>query len=380
MKFILNYILGFIPLLLSTLIAFSTSFGESAAQLEIDIAEQPVRLAAIEEAYKNGDLLPVNEADFFDGNLEAELQAGIKFNEISFIATHNSYQKASVPSMRKIYRNLSQLTFGAVSSAKADFDSRTLTQQFNCGIRSIEMDIETVDKDGHISFACLHSPPIDMSTTCYDFALALKEISIWSDNNPNHLPITIIVEPKRVFLPINDMKFFSLEYAKQLDTVLRDSLGDKLFTPKDMLRDYNSFGEMRAADDWCKVSDMLGKVLVLLHDTGATEDYIALDPSIKSQAMFPMLREGAADRECASFLLINNPEIVITCKDEMLDKQKLIVRTRTDKYTDANDERLKNAIYSGAQIVSTDFPPRDNLQPESFVVCFGNNKTASKVK
>ena len=82
-----------------------------------------------------------------------------------------------------------------------------------------------------------------------------------------------------------------MDYMGEFEDVLRRSLGNKLFTPSDMLRDYESFGAMRRADDWCKVSDMLGKVLVLLHETGITEDYIKTDPSIKTQVMFPMLRE-----------------------------------------------------------------------------------------
>lgn len=376
----IRYIIRFIPLLISVIVLFFGVFGESAEQLKIDIEEQPKRIAALEEAYRNGEIPPVNEADFFDGNLAAELDAGLKFNEIAFIATHNSYQKKSVPSIQKIYKNLSDLTFGLVSSETGQFESQTLTQQFNCGIRSIEMDIETFVKGETITFTCMHSPSIDMTTTCYDFALALKEISLWSENNPDHLPITVIVEPKSVFLPMEDMEFFNMDYVKVLDQVIRDNLGDKLFTPADMLRDYNSFGEMRSADDWCRVDDMLGKVLILLHETGVTEDYIAMDTTFSTQAMFPMLREKDATRDCASFLIINNPERIRDRKAEMLDKLNLIVRTRADTYGSISDENRENAIYSGSQIVSTDYPARDDLYEFSYTVCFGDNKTVKAVK
>ncbi len=375
-----RYIIRFIPLIFSIIFNFVSIFGESSEQLAADFEEQPVRIAALEQAYAVGEIPPVNEASFFDGDLAAELEAGLKFNEISFIATHNSYQKQSVESMRKLFRNLDELTFGLIAGETGDFESQTLTQQFNCGIRSIEMDIETFDKDGEISFTCMHTPPIDMTTTCYDLSLALKEISMWSDNNPYHMPITVIIEIKEAFIPINDMKFFNLDYAKQLDKVLRDGLGDKLFTPADMLRDYESFSEMRAADDWCKVKDMLGKVLVLLHDTAVTEDYIAIDPSIKTQAMFPMLRENAKERDCASFLLINSPKSAERCKAEMLDEHKFIVRTRADSYNNINENNRKAAIYSGAQIVSTDYPPRDNPDKNYDTLTFENGKTISKVK
>ena len=375
-----RYIARFIPLVISIIVAVFSVFGESSDQLAIDIAEQPERIAALEEAYANGEMQPVNEADFFSGDLSAELASGLKFNEISFIATHNSYQKKSVSNMRKLYINVSELTLGAIAAEKGEFESQTLTQQFNCGIRSIEMDIETIVKDNTITFTCMHSPSIDMTTTCYDFSLALKEISLWSDNNPGHLPITVIIEPKEIFIPMQNMKFFNIDYAKELDKVLRANLSDKLFTPADMLRDYESFSEMRKADDWCKVKDMLGKVLILLHDTGVTEKYITIDPSIKSQAMFPMLEEDDADRDCASFLLINKPEELIESKAKILDSSNFVVRTRADKFAEVTQIRRENAISSGAQIVSTDYPVRDDLQADDYVVTFEGLKTIRSVK
>ncbi len=376
----IRYIFRLIPLLISIIVSFISVFGESAEQLNIDIAEQPLRIAELEQAYLNGEIPPVNEAVFFDGDLAAELAAGLKFNEISFIATHNSYQKKPVASMQKIFYNLSDLTFGLISSETGQFNSQTLTRQFNCGIRSIEMDIETIVKDNAITFTCMHSPTIDMTTTCYDFALALKEISLWSDNNPGHLPITVIVEPKSIFLPIENMEFFNIDYAKELDKVIRTNLGDKLFTPDDMLRDYKTFGEMRAADDWCRVDEMLGKVLILLHETGVTEDYIALDPTFGTQAMFPMLREKDAPRDCASFLLINEPKKALECKGDILDTSNLIIRTRADSYGSVDENKRNNAISSGAQIISTDYPMRDDLADDAYTLTFGNKKTIRAVK
>ena len=376
----IRYIFRFIPLLLSLIITFFSSFGENAAYLEADRNEQAERISRLEQSYLNGEIPPVDEASFFNGDLNAELEAGIKFNELAFIGTHNSYQKQSAPVMNKLYSQLSELTFGFIKANQGEFENQTLTQQFNCGIRNLEIDIETFERNGEISFTCIHTPNLDMGTTCYDFELALKEIVMWSDNNPDHLPITVIIEPKQVFLPLEDMEFFNMDYVKEFEDMLRKTLGDKLFTPSDMLRDYSSFGEMRAADDWCEVKNMLGKVLILLHDTGVTEDYIDLDPSIRSQAMFPMLRPADIDRDCASFLIINNPEKIDDCKVDVLNTANFIVRTRPDEFNKINDKRLQTAIYSGAQIISTDYPPRDDLMQDSYSVTFENGKTVNKVK
>ncbi len=375
---ILKYIVGFIPSLLSLIIAFVSVFPASTARLEQDIAEQINRIAALEQAYESGEIEAIDEAGFFCGDLEAELESGLKFNEISFLATHNSYQSPAVEETFKLYSSLENVSFGAFKGEVASFWSETLTNQLNSGIRSLEMDIEVFDRDGEISFTCMHNPYLEMATSCYDFALAMKEIAMWSDNNPNHLPVTIIIEPKKTFIPLKDMKAFGIGYADDFDAMLRETLGDKLFTPADMLGDYESFGAMRADDGWCEVKDMLGKVLILLHEGNVTEDYIAIDPSIKSQAMFPMLRINDIDRDCASFILCNDPETILEKADEIA-QSRIICRTRADKYPTITEKRLAEAMASTAQIVSTDYPPRTDSTPESYVVSFGNRTTVRKV-
>lgn len=379
-KRILRYIVRFIPVLISTVATLYSLFGANLEALEKEIPQQAQRIAALEAAYAADEISSVDEAAFFNGDLQKELESGIKLNEMIFLATHNSYQTPNTETTKELYRNLSELTFGLVSAEMGDFYSQTLTQQLNCGIRSLEMDIETFDRDGEISFTCMHSPYIEMTTSCYDFALAMKEIAMWSDNNPNHLPITIIIEPKTIFIPLEDMEFFNIEYAKKFDSVLRETLGDKLFTPAHMLRDYASFGEMRAADDWCKVKDMLGKVLILLHQTDITEKYIKLDTSLKSQAMFPMLREKDIDRDCTSFIISNKPDELLEISDEAIKEKKIIVRTRADEFTEITEERLTNALKSGAQIVSTDYPYRDDLTPDDYFVSFGGYTTVKRAE
>ncbi len=377
---ILNYIIGFIPLVVTTLSLFFSLPSVGAERLAKEIDEQVERIAALEQAYGNGEIAPVDQSVFFDGDLQAALDSGIKFNELRYTATHNSYQTESVDELKQLYGKLNELTFGLVSAKEADFVSPTLTEQLSSGIYSLELDIEVIDKKGDVSFTCMHAPQIQMTTSCYDFALAMKEIALWSDNNPNHLPITIIIEPKGFFLPMENMKSLNLDYAKVLDQTLRDTLGDKLFTPADMLRDYESFGAMRKADDWCKVKDMLGKVLILMHTCDTTEAYIKLDSSLKTQAMFPMLREEDTQRDCASFILLNDPRESLDDIKNAVEEDRLIVRTRADKFTEVTDERREKAFDSGAQIVSTDYPVKPGLSADDYVVSFGGNKTITLSK
>ena len=369
-----------ISLLLSTVILFGADIRSARVQLDADISSQIQRIEQLEKDYKQGKIAHVDESSFYDGDLIEDLRGGVRFNELSFIATHNSYQTESLPEFRQIYKNLSQLTLGLVSADKGGLDSETLTEQFNLGIRSIEMDIETKVEDGEISFVCLHSPVTDMTTNSYDFALALKEIRMWSEYNPDHLPITIIIEPKKASLPMKNLKRFNLKYANALDELLRSELGEKLMTPSDMLGDYESFEQMRFDNGWREVKDMLGKVLVLLHDTTVTDKYIAQDKSIKSQAMFPMLRYKDKDETFASFLLINEPKDALKHSEEIVDEYNLIMRTQADKYTDHSEKRLENALLSRAQIFSTDYPMKSGETKETYFVYFGDHKTVRKIK
>lgn len=375
---ILNRIVRWVPALLSLVVAFVSIFPASLERLEDDIAFQQERIAQLEQAYAKGEMPKINENDIFAGDLAAELENGIKFNEMSFLGTHNSYQTEALKETKKLHQSLSALSLGIYDAERIEFKSETLTEQLNCGLRSFEMDIETFDRDGEISFTCMHSPYFEMTTSCYDFSLALKEIAMWSDNNPNHLPITIIIEPKETFLPLEDMTYFNLDYALSLDGTLRECLGEKLFTPADMLRDYSSFGDMRAADDWCEVKDMLGKVVILLHECNVTESYISVDSSIKTQAMFPMLREDDIDRSCASIILCNKPAELIEVSEDIIDNKKIMVRTRADKFGDVSEVKREQAFASGANIISTDYPVRTDLSFGDYVVTFDNGKTVGK--
>ncbi len=364
-----------VSLLVATVMLLPATVQQSIENCEKDKTAQLEYIADLEKTYLSGKAPKVNEADFVEGDLDSALSNGLKFNEVSFIATHNSYQTRAADSFCEMFDNLSALTFGLVSEKTGEFSSQTLTEQFNSGVRSIELDIETVEDDNGVSFTCMHLPYFDSGTNCYDLSLALKEIKMWSDYNPNHLPITIIIEPKKVFIPMENMKFMNIDYAIALDEMLRDVFEDKLFEPADMLRDYGSFAEMRFADDWCEVKAMLGRVVVLLHDTDVTEEYIALDETIKTQAMFPMLRYDDKDLPYSSFLLINDPEEALETSSEITDEYNLIVRTQVDTFTSVSHEKRESAMLSGVHILSTDYPVRSDLTDGDYYVSFESNKT-----
>ncbi len=379
MKYISKYISALLSLIFCFIFTYPAMIRQVQQQKQIDIQEQLDRIEQLESNYKSGNYTKVDENSFCDFDLDKACADGVKFNEVSFLGTHNSYQKECVPARQKLFQNASIVTFGLVKAQKTTFSSDYLTDQFNLGIRSIELDVETVVKDGKTSFVCSHAPVLDMPTHCYDFSLALKEIKLWSDANPNHLPITIIIEPKKSFIPEKNMRYFTCAYANELGKQAQDILGDALLTPADMIGDHSSFKEMREADDWMTLSETRGHVMILLHDTTVTDKYIEQDTSVKTQTMFPMLRYDSRDKDYASFLLINKPSDIEVQSDEVLAK-KLIVRTRSDNFGSYNESDSQIALSSGAQIVSTDYPPKADMSKAERVVTFDGGYTVSIVK
>ena len=300
---------------------------------------------------------PCDEQKFADFDLQKAYADGVKFNEVAFIGTHNSYQLlATVP--KRIYDKLCQIFPTGKKGDKLGFEMDTLTVQLENGVRNLEIDIETVDDGKDINFIVTHDPVLDNVSSCYDFAKALEEIKLWSDNNPEHLPVTILIEPKSEVQDINDMKNFSVDYANALGETVRKVLGDTLLTPAQMIRDYASFEEMRMADDWLTLKATLGKVMVLLHNCDITDDYIAQDDTIKTLPIFPMLRFEDIDKSYTSFILENEPDIALKNNPTSIDIYNVIVRTRADSFPNFSDERYTDTNSCGSHIITTDYPPR----------------------
>lgn len=347
----------FLGLFIVLLGIFITAVISNVNVIDENIKFQEDHLNYLEtEYYKN--YTPKNEADLAGFDLEKAIEDGVKLNEIAVLGTHNSYQRLATKETRFAMNLIDTITFKKFGLNTFDFEMDTLTEQLEMGVRNVEIDIETLDKDDKIEIKVTHNSLIDNASSAYDFTKALQEIKMWSDNNPEHIPVIIIVEPKSFVIEINGMKKFSLEYAQELDKIVADTLGDSLLTPEDMLRDYSSFKEMRENDDWISLKEARGKILVLLHDCDVTESYIALDETIRTQKMFPMLRYDDRNESYTSFILENDAFRANDRKSENIDESNLIVRTRADVYPEYSDERYEVIETCGSQIITTDFPER----------------------
>ncbi|MBE6726791.1 MAG: hypothetical protein E7576_16625 [Ruminococcaceae bacterium] len=344
------------------LILAASAFVAGLLQYRRNAAAQDKKLAWLTgEFYPS--YAPVGEDVHAAFDLSAELSGGIRLNEVSFLATHNSYQPRAALPYRLLLKAVSILPRVPVDSRLSAFEMDGLTEQLEHGIRSLELDVEAVEKEGGLSFIVTHYL-LDNRSSCQDFEKALEELKLWSEHNPRHLPLIILIEPKTIKVPLGGMKSFDAECAAEFDGVIRESLKERLLAPGEVLGSYASFAELRADDGWPLLEDCLGRILFVLHPCPATDGYIGMDRSIRTQAMFPCLRYDGIREEYASFILDNNPESAANHHAEVVEELRLMVRTRADDYPEYSGARYASADRCGAQIVTTDYPPRDVRRDE----------------
>lgn len=314
-------------------------------------------LEYLKTEYYTDSYTPCDEQKIADFDLKKAFADGVRINEIAVLGTHNSYQMLATP-QKRVLENVRNILSSGDKGKKRDFEMDTYTEQLERGIRNLEIDIETVDKDGNISFIVTHDPITDNVSSAYDFAKGLEEIALWSDNNPNHLPVYLLIEPKGKVPSINHMKNFSAEYARVLDKIISEALGERLLTPKSMMEKYESLEEMRMSDGWPTLREAAGKIIVLLHPCDATQEYINIDISLSSQAMFPALNFESIDKSYTAFILDNDPADAAENNKKSVGEKNIMVRTRADNYPTFSEEKYNYADICGSHIITTDYPPR----------------------
>jgi hypothetical protein len=279
-----------------------------------------------------------------------------------------------------------------------EYTHRPLDEQFGpLGIRQVELDV-FADPDGVGLFAVplgpilvqgfpdpikpellapglkvLHIPDIDFETTCLTFVSCLQTIKAWSDANPGHLPLMVLVEanddplvlPPGVLPPglppLTVPVPFGAEELDGIDAEIRSVFSDdQLITPDDVRGGRATLEQAVLKDGWPTLNESRGRLLFALDNTDAKRDlYIAGHPSLEGRVMFTSSPPGSAE---SAFVKVNEPlgnEAFI----RELVAAGYIVRTRADADTvEARfglTARRDAALASGAQFVSTDYPEPD---------------------
>jgi len=308
--------------------------------------------------------------------------APLKLNQVQVIGTHNSYHAGIAPSETKIWR-----TKYADAYKGLEYQHPPLAQQFDSGVRQIELDVyadtaggryahpsgpTTVeaaglpadapfDPDGLMlkpGFKVMHVQDVDYRSNCQPFIACLKQVRAWSDAHPGHIPLFILVETKQDSpknLKLTEPERFTPAVFDALDAeILSVFPARRLITPDDVRGAFPTLNQAILAGHWPSLADSRGKVIFLMDQRPVGPVYLQDHPSLRGRVIFTNSEPGQPD---AAFLERNGgPAEEI----RILVSEGYLVRARTDSDTKearVNDTTVRDAMLgSGAQILSTDYP------------------------
>lgn len=264
-----------------------------------------------------------------------------------------------------------------------EYTHAPLAEQFASeGIRQIELDVHA-DPDGGLyampfalflltndatatlpglgapGLKVLHVPDLDVFSTCPTFVACLAEVKGWSDANPGHLPLMILVEVKEDAGLFVIPPPFGAAAFDTLDAEIRSVFPpEQLLTPDDVRGDSATLEDAVLERGWPRLAASRGRVLFGLDNADKRDTYLAGHPNLEGRVLFTNSAPGLPD---AAFVKANDPSDPDAIAD--LVRAGYVVRTRADADTleaRANDPtRSELALASGAQYVSTDYPVPD---------------------
>ncbi|MGI6615724.1 MAG: Ca2+-dependent phosphoinositide-specific phospholipase C [Dethiobacteria bacterium] len=317
-----------------------------------DIQEQAERMAALRHRYQTS-YTAREEQEFVNFDL---IKNDLRLNEIQLLATHNSYKKLGSAIAKAI------IWLGNRTEANAlKYHNNNLTEQLDDGVRSFELDLRCRKGD----FEVIHAPLMDNSSTCPRFELALEEILLWSLHNPGHIPLVFLLELKGDWMFLDPaLHDFTSEELSRLDGMIKDTFGEKLFSPGDLVLPGETLNGAVRERGWPLLKDLRGKVIFILHPGRYTESYLHLHPTFMEMAAFPASQGDDTDNSYASFIVHNDPCVETINR---LISENYIVRTRLDCNLIVDEKRFRKGLASGAQILTTDYGPNHNFEGTDYV-------------
>ena len=340
--------------------------------------------------------------------------ANIRINELQWVGSHNSYHIRPDPLLDPHYFNVEPELTQSIR-----YSHPPLWEQFSVqGIRQIELDIladpigglyadpwgpilvravtaldenlETVDVIAYDAeelvvmqqsgLKVLHLQDLDYASQCKTLRLCLTDVKDWSQANPGHQPIFVLVEAKdeAIFVealpehPWNNPPPIDAGVLSEIDTdILAVFDTDQLLMPSDVRGDYETLREAVLAEGWPTLAATAGKIYFGLDNGGTVMDtYLALHPELSSQILFTSSPRGE-DR--AAFMKRNDPYANDTPE---LAELGYLIRTRADYDTvqsvNNDPSQRDQAFASGAHFISTDYRVAD-LDNSPYSVGFEND-------
>ena len=305
----------------------------------------------------------------------------LKLNEIQVMGTHNSFH---VEPPADELAKLSALD--AEQAKQRQYTHPDLTTQLGeQKIRQIELDVFADSQGGRYSdpaFAAsdaedvaamdepgtkvLHEQDVDYHSVCPTLVACLDEVKAWSDANPQHVPVAINIQFKDgpLIFDVPDQAVpekWTSEAMDGLDEEIRSVFDDdQIITPDDVRGDRATLEEAVLAKDWPTLGESRGKVMFLMINPEPYRSiYLEGHEGLEGRILFTNAEPGQPD---ASYVGLDDP-VADGARITELVRQGYLVRTRSDandvEAAAEDDARLRAALASGAQWVSTDYPGPD---------------------
>jgi Phosphoinositide phospholipase C, Ca2+-dependent len=205
----------------------------------------------------------------------------------------------------------------------------------------------------------------------------LKQIRNWSEANPKHVPILVMIELKEDVTGPAGVKpmAFDADLLNAIDTEIRSVVpATGMLTPDTVRGDFKTLSAAILERGWPTLADCRGKLLFALDNEGSLADrYLDGHPTLNDRVMFVSVNES---HPAAAWMKVNDP-IRDFEKIQSLVAKGFLVRTRADvetKQSRTNDTTQRDkAFASGAQFISTDYP-RPDLRFSDYRVQFDNGR------
>ena len=351
-----------------------------------------------------------------------------RLDQIQVIGTHNSYSQpadprvfpAMKPLLQPMLDGMMKMMPPAMAAQMADehphplaadlqagldYVHAPLEGQLRMGLRSLELDLNVDSKGGKFldplayrllkakgekdlaplytdalkepGLKVLHMADLDFRSSCPTFRICLRQLRAWSDANPNHTPVFILLEPK--FQGFTErvggttLEPFDKAAFDEIDTSIQEVLGrDHVVAPDDVRGKAATLEGAVKAGGWPTLDKARGKFVFLMlvpaMNLKTFGPYLDGRPNLEGRMAFVQGEPGMAH---TAFMLIDN---ALTRGDQIkaLVKQGYLVRTRADIDTyearQNETQRREAALASGAQIVSTDYPWAPNIFGNAYAV------------
>jgi hypothetical protein len=298
------------------------------------------------------------------------LDKTLRLDQVQVLGSHNSYHGRPYPQvLNALYASTPAL------ARTLDYAHAPLPQQFDIGVRQIELDVwydPLGGKYAHPSFPIqegvkipnnpvmlapgykiIHQADVDTNSTCLTFVLCLRLVRTWSDAHPGHVPMDVHIEMKDD--KATEPMFVALEH--EILSVFNRS---QIITPDDVRGNFATLGEAVRTRGWPTLGSVRGNVYFTLDNEGAFRAaYLVGHPSLRGRLIFTPSSPGQDD---AAFAKLNDP-VGDAAKIKAALAAHMIVRTRAD--ADTVEARANNhhdeevALAGGAQLVSTDYEQPD---------------------